>query len=60
MTRKEKAGMRAWYAYQQLRFRADGSVEARPGLGHPWGLLYSREDAERHIKAVDQRHGGAK
>jgi len=51
MTRKQKDLIRGWYSYQQIRFRADGSVEARPGFGHPWGLLYTRKDAERHVAA---------
>jgi hypothetical protein len=52
MTRAEKDSIRGHYHYLELRFRADGSVEARPGDGHPWGLLYTKKDAERHIAAV--------
>jgi hypothetical protein len=55
MTRSEKDSIRGYYHYLDLRFRADGSVDARPGVGHPWGILYTKEDAERHIAAVSDQ-----
>ena len=52
MTRSEKASIRRYYHDLELRFMADGSVEARSRVNHPWSLLYTKEDAERHIAAV--------
>lgn len=56
MTRREKNIIRAHYAdcYHALRFRADGSVEAQQAPGAPWGLLYSADDAQRHLDTVAQ------
>ncbi len=48
-TRKQKANIRAWWSYMPLRFRADGSVEGKKGGS--WGLLYTPEQAEGHLKA---------
>ena len=55
MTRSEKDSIRRHYHYLELRFRADGSVEARSRVNHPWGLLYTASDAERHIEAQSKR-----
>ena len=54
MTRKEKNIIRAHWScsYCKLRFRADGSVEGKKSPGGAWGLLYTGEDACRHIQAV--------
>lgn len=52
MTRTEQRMIRGYYPHWELRFRADGSVEARKRPGGAWGLLYTADDAERHLKAV--------
>jgi hypothetical protein len=48
-TRKQKAEIRTYYRYMLVRFRADGSVEGKKGGS--WGLLYTPEQAEGHLKA---------
>ena len=57
MTQREKGIIRAYYAttYHRLRFRADGSVEAQQAPGSPWGRLYTADEAERHITAVEKK-----
>lgn len=54
-TQREKGAIRRHWSYLQLRFHANGTVEARPGKGHAWGILYSRNDAIRHLQAIGLR-----
>ncbi|HEX5426552.1 MAG TPA: hypothetical protein VFW94_23595 [Candidatus Acidoferrales bacterium] len=52
MTRAEQKIIRDHYSYQRLRFRKDGTVEGQKRAGGAWGLLYSAEEAARHVAVV--------
>lgn len=53
-TAKEKRAIRNHWFYLILRFKKDGTVEAkRPG--GTFGLLYTEQDAINHLKAVGLR-----
>lgn len=50
ITPAEKAAIRQYWSYYRLRFRADGTVEAQQHLGGPWGVLYTPEATQAHVK----------
>lgn len=53
-TAKEKRAIRNHWSYLVLRFKKDGTVEAkRPG--GTFGLLYTKDDAIQHLKAIGLR-----
>ena len=52
-TKKQKDIIRRHWADRKLKFMADGSVMAKKGPDSPFGLLYTPEQAESHLKAVD-------
>lgn len=55
MTRSLRAALRRWHPEYRLIFRGNGEVWARPvhaGPG-PFGLLYTREQADRAVRALE-------
>lgn len=51
-TRRQQGAIRRHWSNYELRFQADGTVEARRGSGKAWGLLYTAADASRHLEAI--------
>jgi hypothetical protein len=57
LTRKQKDAIRAHWPWYNLRFKADGTVEAKRKTGSSWGLLHTPSMTEghlRHIGAIKQ------
>lgn len=56
---QQKAIRRHW-SYLELRFRSDGSVDARSGRGRAWGRLYTKADVLAHLQAIGLEPRGAR
>lgn len=58
-TKREREEIKRHYFYMELRFRKDGTVEARKSNNGAWGILYTAGEARRHLEAVKARRGAA-
>lgn len=60
-TPKQKAIIRAHYPNMQLQFLANGIImgkkypDRRAGKAYAYGVLYTRAQAEAHLKTVEDR-----
>lgn len=50
-TRKEKATLRSYWPHLRMRFRKDGTVEAKR-YGQSWGVLLSERQARETLELL--------
>ena len=56
LTRSQKDEIRAYWPWNQLRFKKTGEVVARTGKSN-WRVLYGPGQAEAHLKVIREiRH----
>ncbi len=53
-SKKQRLAIIKWWSdsYSAFRFMADGSVQAKQRAQAPWGLLYTAQQAQAHLKEV--------
>ena len=52
LTAKQKIAIIQYYPMHVIRFRADGTVEAKKYGSGVFGVRYSPDDTIRHLRAV--------